>query len=72
MFRCILSHLINMSLEDMISVHVRHFRRILQPNLVFRVLRQVVEGSDVQGEFAAFGEFTEANTDRSQIIAAHI
>ena len=64
MFRSILGHLIDVSLEDVITVHVGHFCSILQPDFVFGVLGEVVEGSDVEGEFAGFGEFAETNTQR--------
>ena len=65
MLRCILRHLINVGFKDMITVHVRHFGRIFEPNFVFCVLGEVVEGGDVEGEFAGFGEFAEADAQGS-------
>lgn len=72
MFRSVFSHFVDVGLEDVIPVHVRHFSRIFQPYFVFSVLGQVIEGSHVQSEFAGFCEFSETETDRSEILTTDV
>lgn len=65
MFRNVFSHFGNMCFQDIISVHIRHFTSILEPNFIFRVLSNEIQGSDVQGELASLGELSKADTERN-------
>lgn len=68
MFRNILSHLGNVSLEDIVTINVGHFTGILQPDLVFGVLGNEIQSRNVQSKLASLGKLSKANTQGNKII----
>jgi hypothetical protein len=54
-------------LEDVVAIQEGHFAVGLDPDLVFRILGDLVESSNVELEFAAFAEFSEAGTKGDEV-----
>ncbi len=54
-------------LDHVVSVEELLLRRRLQPDLVLRVRRQVVEGGHVQTELARLRELAEAGAEREEV-----
>ena len=55
-------------LQHMVAVQEGLLCRRLEPHFVLRVLRQVVEASDVQAEFFRLCELSECTPQRGQLV----
>ena len=57
--------------EDVVAIQEGHFRVGLQPHLVLGILREVVQGCDVQTELAALGKFSNACSEVQQVVLGY-
>lgn len=60
-----------MRLQYISAVQVRHLAVRLNPDLVARVRRDYGQRSDVEAELAGLREFSEADTQREEVIAGY-
>ena len=61
-----------MALQDVVSIEESLFTVWFDPHLVFAVLCENVEASDVQLERASLGEFAEDGAGRQEIVFANV
>jgi hypothetical protein len=57
--------------EHVVPVQVGHLAVRLDPHLVLGILGQVVQGSDVKLELAAFGELAKAHAEGEEVVTGH-
>mmetsp|Transcript_48476 Transcript_48476/g.89910 ORF Transcript_48476/g.89910 Transcript_48476/m.89910 type:complete len:223 (-) Transcript_48476:176-844(-) len=57
-------------LGDVVAVQERHFRIGLDPHLVLRVLRQVIQRGDSQSKLAGLGELAQTRSEVQEVVPA--
>ena len=71
-FRSVLSDSSQMTLEHMVAVKECLFTVWFDPDLVFGVLGQVVQASDVELKFLCFREFAKACASAEKFVLTHM
>ena len=68
----VFGHAADVGLEHVVAVQEGHLAVRLDPDLVQRVLRHVVERGHVEPELAGLGELADARAQAQQVVPRHI